>query len=307
MRQRPSITRRRVLALGALLALVGVAAACAPPKDPPPPPALAFPCGASPGSPVSGNDPLRSGWYPDQPGLNPSAGGQCAFGEQWSTAVDGQVYAAPLVDPARARTARCSSPPRRTTSTGSNAVTGQQLWHRSDLGVPWNPADLACNDLTPWVGITSTPAIDTDDAHRIPLLQDVRGGNVGRGAVQGPCDRRGNRGREAELPRRDPGCSGQRPDRDLRRHVPPAAPRPPADERRRVRRVRRTLRRPAVPGVGRGGQRHERRHDRAVDGRRARGPAVPARGRQARRRDLAGRRPPRQRHARRDPARERQR
>jgi hypothetical protein len=48
---------------------------------------------------VSGNDPLRTGWYPDQPGLNPSAGGGCGFGEQWSTGVDGQVYAAPLVDP----------------------------------------------------------------------------------------------------------------------------------------------------------------------------------------------------------------
>ena len=29
-------------------------------------------------------DDLRTGWYPNQPGLNPNSGGQCAFGEQWA-------------------------------------------------------------------------------------------------------------------------------------------------------------------------------------------------------------------------------
>ena len=41
---------------------------------------------------------MRTGWYPDQPGLNPSAGGGCAFGQLWSGPVNGQVYAAPLVE-----------------------------------------------------------------------------------------------------------------------------------------------------------------------------------------------------------------
>jgi len=154
------MTRRRVLALGALLALVGVAAACAPPKDPPPPPALGFPCSSSPGSPASGNDPLRTGWYPDQPGLNPSAGGQCTFGEQWSTGVDGQVYAAPLVDPGAGANGTVLVATETNHVYGLDADTGQQIWHRTDLGVPWNPADLSCNDLIPSVGITSTPAID---------------------------------------------------------------------------------------------------------------------------------------------------
>jgi hypothetical protein len=158
---RQTITRRRVLALGALLALVGVAAACAPPKDPPPPPALGFPCSSSPGSPASGNDPLRTGWYPDQPGLNPSAGGQCTFGQQWSTGVDGQVYAAPLVDPGAGANGTVLVATESNHVYGLNAETGQAAWHRSDLGVPWNPADLSCNDLIPSVGITSTPAIDT--------------------------------------------------------------------------------------------------------------------------------------------------
>jgi len=137
-----------------------VAAACAPPKDPPPPPALGFPCSSSPGSPASGNDPLRTGWYPDQPGLNPSAGGQCTFGEQWSTGVDGQVYAAPLVDPGAGANGTVLVATETNHVYGLDADTGQQIWHRTDLGVPWNPADLSCNDLIPSVGITSTPAID---------------------------------------------------------------------------------------------------------------------------------------------------
>jgi hypothetical protein len=153
------ITRRNGLTLVALLALVGAAAACVPPP-PPPPPDLAFPCSASPGSPVSGNDPLRTGWYPDQPGLNPSAGGGCGFGEQWSTGVDGQVYGAPVVDPGAGADGTLVVATETNHVYGLDAVTGQPLWQRSDLGVPWNPADLSCTDISPSVGITSTPAID---------------------------------------------------------------------------------------------------------------------------------------------------
>jgi hypothetical protein len=143
-----------------LVALVAVAAACAPVKEPPPPP-LAFPCNAASGSPVSGNDPLRSGWYPDQPGLNSSAGGGCAFGQLWSAPVDGQVYAAPLVDPGAGPHGTLLVATETNRVYGIDAVTGQQSWARSDLGPPWNPADLGCDVVAPSVGITSTPAIDT--------------------------------------------------------------------------------------------------------------------------------------------------
>jgi outer membrane protein assembly factor BamB len=162
------VTKRTALVV---LAVAGLAAACAPPKEPPPPPPLPpinMPCSASPGSPVAGNDPLRTGWYPDQPGLDPNAGGQCTFGELWAGQVNGQVYAAPLVDPG-------ANPPNGTllvaTETnhvyGFDAVTGAQLWERSDLGPPWDANDIngpggeqGCLDLTPAVGITGTPAID---------------------------------------------------------------------------------------------------------------------------------------------------
>ena len=149
------ITRRGVLAL---LALVAFAAACVPPKEPPPLPPFGLPCVSPPGSPVSGNDPLRTGWYPDQPGLNPSAGGACAFGELWSAQVDGQQYAQPLVDPGT-NTLLVATETNHV--YGFNATTGAPKWARNDLGQPFNPDDLGgCADLTPTVGITSTPAID---------------------------------------------------------------------------------------------------------------------------------------------------
>jgi PQQ-like domain len=161
---RHMITRRIGLALVSVLTLAAVAAACAPPKEPPPPPPLPpvpVPCSSAPGSAVSGNDPLRTGWYPDQPGLNPSAGGQCVFGEQWAAPVSGQVYARPVVDPG-------TNLPNGTlvVATESNniygfdAVDGHLLWARN-LGGPWNSSDIGCNDVGQTVGITSTPAIDT--------------------------------------------------------------------------------------------------------------------------------------------------
>jgi len=153
------ITKRSVFIV---VALAGLIAACAPTKPPPPPPLppLDMPCNAAAGSPVAGNDPLRSGWYPDQPGLNPSAGGQCAFGEQWSAPVDGQVYAQPVVDPGAGPNGTLLVATETNHVYGFDAVTGQQLWERSDLGPPWDPNELNCGDLAPSVGITSTPAID---------------------------------------------------------------------------------------------------------------------------------------------------
>src|SRR5262249_54576339 len=146
----------------ALLALLLVAAACAPDKEPPPgpppPPPLGFPCSSSPGTPAPGNDPLRTGWYPDEPGLHPSDTG-CAFGEMWSNQVDGQVYAQPVVDEGAGPSGQnvLVVATERNKIYGFNSVSGQKLWDGpSNLGPPWNPNDLnpPCTDLAPWVGIT---------------------------------------------------------------------------------------------------------------------------------------------------------
>jgi hypothetical protein len=151
-----------------LLAIAGLAAACVPPPPPPPPlPPVPVPCSSAPGSAVSGNDPLRTGWYPDQPGLNPSAGGQCAFGEQWAAPVNGQVYAPPLVDPgANAPDGTLLVATETNDVYGFDAVDGHLIWSRN-FGTPWDPSTIngpdgsqGCADLSPSVGITGTPAID---------------------------------------------------------------------------------------------------------------------------------------------------
>jgi len=49
------------------------------------------------GTTTYGADDLRTGWYPDQPSLTQSLVTGLAFGQQWSAAVTGQVYAQPLV------------------------------------------------------------------------------------------------------------------------------------------------------------------------------------------------------------------
>ena len=99
-------------------------------------------------------DTLRTGWYNNEPGLSPVVVGGSSFGQLFSTAITGQVYAQPLV---------ASNTLLVATETndvyGIDPATGAIRWHRN-YGVPWNPADIGCTDLTPSVGITGTPTID---------------------------------------------------------------------------------------------------------------------------------------------------
>ena len=99
-------------------------------------------------------DNLRSGWYNNQPSLTPAVVGGSSFGQLFSTAINGQVYAQPLV---------ASNTLIVATETndvyGIDPATGAIRWHQN-YGTPWNPLDLGCGDLTPSIGITGTPAID---------------------------------------------------------------------------------------------------------------------------------------------------
>src|ERR1700737_506725 len=105
---------------------------------------------------TNAHDDLRDGWYPEQPSLTPQLVSGGTFGQLWSTNVDGQVYAQPLLANGSLLIA-----------TENNKVyaldpaTGSPRWSSPlDLGTPWNPADLNCTDLTPHIGVTSTPVID---------------------------------------------------------------------------------------------------------------------------------------------------
>src|SRR5205823_1681669 len=67
---------------------------------------------------------------------------------------DGQVYAQPLVSQNTLLVAT-----EKNNVYGLDPATGAQKWVRN-LGTPWDPTVLACPDLVPYVGITSTPVID---------------------------------------------------------------------------------------------------------------------------------------------------
>jgi hypothetical protein len=106
-----------------------------------------FPDGAT-----NRGDDSRDGWYPNESGLSPALVGSSGFGQLFSTPVNGQVYAQPLLDDGTVLVG---------TETnwiyGLDPATGAIRWSRQ-LGQPY--ADTDCPDLTPDIGITSTPTVD---------------------------------------------------------------------------------------------------------------------------------------------------
>lgn len=101
---------------------------------------------------VSQND-LRTGWDPNEPALTPSALSGGGFGQLFSTAVNGQVYAQPLVVGSTLIVAT-----ENDWVYGLNSTTGAVKWSTS-LGTPWATSSI-CTDLEPDVGVTSTPVYD---------------------------------------------------------------------------------------------------------------------------------------------------
>ncbi len=96
----------------------------------------------------------RTAWYNDQEGLTPQLVSGGTFGQMFEAAVDGQVYAQPVIANDTALVAT-----EKNNIYGFDAISGARRWSRN-VGVPWNPDDVACADLTPSVGITGTPVID---------------------------------------------------------------------------------------------------------------------------------------------------
>jgi hypothetical protein len=97
---------------------------------------------------------LRTGWYPNQPTITPELVSGGTFGQLWSTPVEGQVYAQPLLDAGTLLVAT-----EENNVYGLSPETGGEKW-RKNLGEPWEPGEIRCGDLAPNVGITSTPVID---------------------------------------------------------------------------------------------------------------------------------------------------
>ncbi|MFH8733531.1 MULTISPECIES: choice-of-anchor D domain-containing protein [unclassified Streptomyces] len=99
-------------------------------------------------------DNLRTGWDRNEPGLAPSQVSSSDFGQQFSTAVDGQVYAQPLV---AGKTVVAATENAKV--YGLDSATGKVNWTK-DVGPFWPASAIGCGDLTPNYGVTSTPVYD---------------------------------------------------------------------------------------------------------------------------------------------------
>ncbi len=125
----------------------------------------------------SSSDDLRTGWYPNQPALNPNQVSGSGFAQLFDVALDGQIYAQPLVFPGGLLVA-----------TENNhvyvldPVTGAALAERA-LETPWRAADLGCGDLVPNVGITGTPVIDPTTSTAYLITKTYAAGTSGPAAL----------------------------------------------------------------------------------------------------------------------------
>jgi len=99
---------------------------------------------------------LRTGWYPNQPTLTPELVSGGTFGRLWSTPVEGQVYAQPLLNDGTLFVGTEGN-----NLYGLDPTTGAVKWSEN-LGTPWNPGEISCADLAPEVGVTATPVIDPE-------------------------------------------------------------------------------------------------------------------------------------------------
>jgi len=121
--------------------------------------ALAAPAPARADVTTNSGDKLLTSWYGNQPKLAPSVVTGETFGQLGSADVDGQVYGQPLVSKGVLVVATASN-----NVYGLNATTGERIWSKN-FGTPFTPNQYfssfnQCSDISPTVGVISTPVID---------------------------------------------------------------------------------------------------------------------------------------------------
>jgi outer membrane protein assembly factor BamB len=125
---------------------------------------------------VMSADTLRSGWYPDQPLLDPLTVSSPYFGQVFDSTLDGQVFAQPLYASGVVFVATDSN-----WIYGLDPKTGVPLWRRQ-LATPWSAADVGCGNVAPDVGVTGTPAIDTTTSTAYLVSKTYANGKSGAAA-----------------------------------------------------------------------------------------------------------------------------
>jgi outer membrane protein assembly factor BamB len=121
---------------------------------------------------VAHGDDDASGWYDDAAGLSPAVVTGGTFGQLFSSPVDGEVYAQPLVAQNTLLVAT-----ENDKAYGFDPRDGTQRW-ATDLGTPWDPSVIGCADLTPSVGITGTPVVDPATNVEYLVTKNALSGNA---------------------------------------------------------------------------------------------------------------------------------
>jgi Abnormal spindle-like microcephaly-assoc'd, ASPM-SPD-2-Hydin/PQQ-like domain len=137
----------------------------------------------SPDEPTASQNNLRDGWDQNEPTLTQSAVQGGKFGRVFKTSVDGQVYSQPLIIGNKLIVST-----ENDWVYGLNATTGAILW-KTPLGTPYHIT--TCKDLTPNIGVTSTPVYDpnTGSVYVMAMVKEINyefhlfGVNVSTGAI----------------------------------------------------------------------------------------------------------------------------
>ena len=115
--------------------------------------AVSIPVAAADSTTIS-NDTFRTAWDQNEASLSPAAVTASNFGQLFATPVSGQVYAQPLVVNGEVIVAT-----ENDVAYGLDGSNGAVRWQQS-LGQPWPASTVGCGDLTPNIGVTSTPVYD---------------------------------------------------------------------------------------------------------------------------------------------------
>ena len=133
-------------------------------------------CNSSPSSPdvdiralTSTADNLRTGWYPNQPGLDPVIVGGPSFKRIWNQPLPG-VMAGGILHGGAANNEQVFAQPLVTASSVFVATEENNVYEldpqtgtvqrSANFGVAFRASDVGCGDLVPSIGITGTPVID---------------------------------------------------------------------------------------------------------------------------------------------------
>jgi outer membrane protein assembly factor BamB len=129
-------------------------------------------------------------------GIDSDSASPVAPTQAWQTpALDGSIYAQPLVYGSRVYVAT-----ENDTVLALDAATGSVVWQKH-LATPVDAGALNCGNITPTVGITSTPVIDPvtgriyvvgdtwDGSHPASIAHEMWGLNLGDGSIgMGPVN-----------------------------------------------------------------------------------------------------------------------